>query len=100
VYKTAQLMIFYYLGDVKHFEDKYLILDAMTNIMVVVTFLDVICNLIQYMYGVRKVFYAFKDPSLSEPKAIAQHILNVPEDRKFIYINNKSLIADDSKSIK
>lgn len=43
-YKSAQLLIYFILGDVKDYKDNYKILHDVSNAMVIITFLDILCN--------------------------------------------------------
>ncbi|EAS01248.3 transmembrane protein, putative (macronuclear) [Tetrahymena thermophila SB210] len=99
LYKSAQLFIYFTLGDVKDFQDKYHILQQASSFMVVITFLDIISNIIQYFFGIRMVFYRIRTSKLTSTKSIAEAIMKVDPSKKFIYINNKEHSKDSSGSL-
>lgn len=90
IYKIFQLLIYLTLGDVKHFEDKYYYVSKVSNCMVIITFLDVLSNLIQYIFGVRRTFHTVSGTRLNNVRDIASHILSLPRYKKYIYIDNFS----------
>lgn len=58
--------------------------------MVVITVLDIVSNVIQYLFGVRTVFHLEKSSKLSSPTSIAKAILKINSVKRYVYIDNRS----------